>query len=382
MIWHDLKMTSFQIDSKSTQNLIDLNEAISEKFADLRTISPKDREAIHHYAWISMVGASTRIENAILTDSEIGWLDSVLGKDAKKTAFETNRKMLADKFSKDKERSLEEVAGCRTVLLLVYEQAKSYLPLTETTIRGLHAELLRHYSKPGIVKGDYKVHPNTVVEENHQTGEKKIVFKTADPGIQTDMAMRDLVAWYNEAIHKEPWAVAVACEFVFRFLAIHPFQDGNGRLGRALFLMSLLQSPYEKLASVVYCLAIDRHIERHKEEYYIVLNQCSDGRFAINPAEYKIEHFLRYMIKVLQGSLKDIDFYLKRVEAFQKLSESTLKVLQCFRELPEIRIKPKSIKENTGLPTRTVANALSNLLQAQFVQRRGRGSATYYQLVF
>lgn len=231
MIWHDLKMLSFQLDSHLTKLLIALNEAISEKSALLDPISAQNREAIHHYAWISMVGASTRIENAILTDSEIDWLDSVLGKDGKKTAFDANRTMIADKFSKDKERSLEKVAGCRTVLLLIYEQSKSYLPLTETTIRGLHAELLRHYSKLGIVKGDYKQHPNSVVEENHNTGKKKTIFKTANPGVETNLAMRDLIAWYNEAIHKEPWSIAVACEFVFRFLAIHPFQDGNGRLG-------------------------------------------------------------------------------------------------------------------------------------------------------
>jgi Fic family protein len=375
-------MMSFQIHSDLTKALIDLNEAISEKSARLQAISPKDREMIHHYAWISMVGASTRIENAILTDSEIDWLDSVLGKDAKKTAFEANRKTIADKFSKDKERSLEEVAGCRTVLLLVYEQAKSYLPLTETTIRGLHQELLRHYSKPGIVKGDYKHHHNSVVEENHKTGEKKSIFKTADPGVVTEQAMHDLVAWYNKAILNEPWSVAVACEFVFRFLAIHPFQDGNGRLGRALFLMVLLQSPYKKLSDVVYCLAIDRHIEQHKEEYYIVLNRCSDGKFAVDAREYKTEYFLRYMIKVLQGALGDIDFYIKRVEAFKKLSESTMKVLDCFKDLPEIRIKPKSIQKNTGLPVRTVANALSTLLAAEFIQRNGQGSATYYQLIF
>lgn len=373
---------SFQIDSDVTKLLIALNEAISDKNVLIESLSNQDREAIHHYAWVSMVGASTRIENAILTDSEIDWLDSILGKDAKKTAFDVHREMIADKFSKDKERSLEEVAGCRTVLLLIYEQAKSYMPLSEATIRGLHAELLRHYSKTGIIKGEYKTHPNSVIEENHRTGSKKTIFKTADPGLQTELAMRDLLTWYNKAIHKEPWSVAVACEFVFRFLAIHPFQDGNGRLGRALFLMSLLQSPQTKLANVIYCLAIDRHIERHKEEYYIVLNQCSNGKFALIPSDYKIEYFLRYMIKVLQGSLGDIDFYIRRVQSSKKLSESALKVLQCFRELPEIRIKPKNIQESTGLPTRTIANALSTLLSAEFIQRNGQGSATYYQLVF
>ncbi len=373
---------SFQIDKELTKRLISLNETFSEKNAQLAELSQRDREMIHKYAWVSTVGASTRIENAILTDSEVNWLDSVLDSDGKKTAFEAHREQIKDKLSNDKERSSEEVAGCRTVLLLIYEQAKSYLPLSESTIKGLHSELLRSYSKPVLVKGDYKNHPNSVIEENHNTGEKKTVFKTADPGVESEMAMRDLVAWYNEAINEEPWTLAVACEFVFRFLAIHPFQDGNGRLGRALLIMSLLQASNEKLANVTYYMAIDRHIERHKEEYYIVLNQCSNGEFSADSNKYKIEYFLNFMIKVLESSLNDIDFYIKRTKSYKKLPESAIKVLECFNEMPEVRLKPKNIREATNLPTRTVANALQTLLKTEFIQRYGQGSATNYQILF
>lgn len=382
MIWHDQKMLSFQIDKELTKLLISLNETFSEKNAQLKELSPSDLEMIHQYAWVSTVGASTRIENAILTDSEVSWLDSILKIDGKKTAFEAQRERIKDKFSNDKERSSEEVAGCRTVLLLIYEQAKSYLPLRESTIKGLHGELLMHCSKPGIVKGDYKNHPNSVVEENHNTGEKKMIFKTADPGVESEMAMKDLVGWYNETVNQEPWPLAVACEFVFRFLAIHPFQDGNGRLGRALLIMSLLQASNENLANVTYYLAIDRHIEKHKEEYYIVLNQCSNGKFSTDPNKYNMEYFLRFMIKVLGSSSNDIDFYIKRVKSYKKLPESAIKVLECFKEMPEVRLKPKGIREITHLPTRTVANALQLLLKAEFIQRYGQGSATNYQILF
>ena len=377
-----MRMMSFQIGKELTKKLISLNEMFLEKNAKLEDLSQRDREMIHQYAWVSTVGASTRIENAILTDSEVSWLDSILGSDGKKTAFEAQRKRIKNKLSNDKERSSEEVAGCRTVLLLIYEQARSYLPLSESTIKGLHGELLRHYSKPGLVKGAYKDHPNSVIEENHHTSEKKVIFKTADPGIESEMAMRNLVKWYNETINEEPWSLAVACEFVFRFLAIHPFQDGNGRLGRALLIMSLLQAPNEKLANVTFYLAIDRHIEKHKEEYYIVLNQCSNGDFSIDPAKYKIEYFLSFMIKVLESSLGDIDFYIKRVISYKKLPESAIKVLGCFKEMPELRLKPKNIREITSLPTRTVANALQSLLKAEFIQRYGQGSATNYQILF
>jgi len=329
-----------------------------------------------------MVGASTRIENAVLTDSEIDWLDSVLGKDGKQTALDAHRLQIEDKLSKDKERSFEEVAGCRTVLLLIYEQAKDYLPLSELIVRSLHHELLRHYSRPGEKKGAYKDKPNSVVEENHDTGTKRSIFKTADPGIITQMAMKELIDWYNTTIHEEPWPVAVAVEFVFRFLAIHPFQDGNGRLGRALFLMSLLHSPNEKLSEVVYYLAIDRHIERHKEEYYIVLNQCSDGQYRADPTQYKIEFFLKYMIKVLEGAMSDIDFYAARAKAYKKLSESAVTVLTCFKDKAEEKIKTKDILEATTLPKRTITHSLKTLTEKDFIARYGQGAATYYQLVF
>jgi len=375
-------MLSFQIDNKTTRQLIALNELISEKYAFLETLPRDEKENIHRYAWISMVGASTRIENAVLTDSEIDWLDSVLSKDGKQTALDTHKSQIEDKLSKDKERSIEEVAGCRTALLLIYEQAKEYLPLTEFVVRSLHHELLRHYSKPGIRKGAYKDKPNSVVEENHDTGEKKSTFKTADPGTATEMAMKDLIAWYNESIQEEPWPIAVAVEFVYRFLAIHPFQDGNGRLGRAFFLMSLLQSTNEKLSEVVYYLAIDRHIERHKEEYYIVLNQCSDGGYRTDPTQYKIDFFLKYMIKVLEGAMSDIDFYAARAKAYKRLSASAVAVLMCFKDKAEEKIKTKDILEATDLPKRTITTSLKTLADSGFIARYGQGAATHYQLIF
>jgi Fic family protein len=375
-------MLSFQLDKKITRQLIALNELIVEKYAFLQTLPGDEKENIHHYAWISTVGASTRIENAVLTDSEIDWLDSVLGKDGKQTALAAHKSQIEDKLSRDKERSIEEVVGCRTVLLLIYRQAKEYLPLTEFTVRSLHHELLRYYTMPGMKKGDYKDKPNSVVQENHATGEKKSIFKTADPGITTQMAMKELIAWYNKAIQEEPWPISVAVELVYRFLAIHPFQDGNGRLGRALLLMSLLHSPNEKLSEVVYYLAIDRHIERHKEEYYIVLNQCSGGEYRADPTQYKIEYFLKYMLKVLQGAMSDIDFYAARAKAYKKLSASAIAVLTCFKDKAEEKIKTKDILEATGLPKRTITTSLKTLTDKAFIARYGQGAATYYQLIF
>lgn len=112
-------------------------------------------------------------------------------------------------------------------------------------------------AKPYI--GHYKKQSNSVIETNHNTKAIRTVFETAKPGPIAAAAMQNLVDWYNTAYTKEPWTVALACEFTYRFLAIHPFQDGNGRLGRGLFLLVLLQSPEITISNVApYLASIDK----------------------------------------------------------------------------------------------------------------------------
>lgn len=91
-----------------------------------------------------------------------------------------------------------------------------------------------------------------------------VIFEAASP-FQTPLEMQRLVEWTNQAItEKELHPLLVIAVFVVRFLAIHPFQDGNGRLSRVLTTLLLLRSgyvyvPYASLESV---------IEQNKDLYY------------------------------------------------------------------------------------------------------------------
>lgn len=159
-------------------------------------------------------------------------------------------------------------------------------------------------------------------------------------------------------------------------------QDGNGRLGRGLFLLSLLQSTDQTIHEVVPYLAIDRHIEKYRADYCRVLNKCSNGQFHQNPKDYHIEYFLHFMIKVLKEALNDIEIYIRKFHELQLLSEPAQKILSCFKEHPEIRLTTQQIFEYTGLPKRTINFAMQRLLQEKFIQRLGRDSAIRYQLIF
>lgn len=368
--------------TKNAKALNELENLFVQKYSQLQHLSEEERKYIHRHVFVSTIGASTRIENAILTDQEIEWIDTVLTIDGKPSAFNQNRSLIENKLSKDRERSIQEVAGCRSMLLLIYSQFSDMFPFTESSLRGLHQQLLQYYPKAKQYLGKYKTLPNSVVETNHDTGKVREVFKTADAGPITESAMSDLVRWYNDAIQNTSFSISVSCEFVYRFLAIHPFQDGNGRVGRGLFLLSLLQSPREAIRTIAPYIAFDREIESSRAEYYFVLNQCSGGKFRVKSSDYRIEYFLEYMTKVLTRSLENFDSVGKRYENVKKLSSAATSVLSCFKDHPEIRLTTGLICEETGLARRTVANSLSTLLRFELIQRYGQGRGGRYQLTF
>ena len=375
-------MLSFKPSQKLENELRILQGDIVETYKNIERLSPDEDNYLHRFALISNIGASTRIENAVLTDPEIEWVDTILLKDGKTTAFEENKIYILDKLKKDRERSIEEVVGCRQILSTVYVQAKELFPLTEAIIRGLHHDLLRYYPRAAHFAGGYKSAPNRVLFINHKTGEQKVVLDPSPPGMVTSLAMADLVNWYNLNINENPWPLLVATEFVFRFLSIHPFQDGNGRLGRALFILTLLQSDDKYIRAITPYIAIDRHIEQNRSLYYTTLHQCSEGKFHDDPQKYKIEPLAWFFIKILRSSLADIEVYRNRYARLQKLSESALSVLNCFKSSPEKRLKVSDIEKDTGLPRRTVQYSLQTLTKKEFIQKLGQKAGTRYQLIF
>ncbi len=375
-------MLSFTPSGRLEKALKAVQAEVNRLAAELARVPDAEASWLHRWALISTIGASTRIENAVLTDAEIDWVDTALSQDGHVTAFDANKAAILDKLSKDRERSVEEVVGCREVLSIVYLQAAELIPLTESTIRGLHHTLLSFYPAARFYAGGYKTSPNQVISVNHDTGERRVVLDPTPPGPQTEAAMRDLVHWYNQTIREHAWPLLVATEFVFRFLAIHPFQDGNGRLGRALFLLALMQGDDPDFARVIRFISIDRQIERHRPLYYSVLHQASGGRFHEDPRLYQLDGLASFFLRMLENALADIAILRGRYAALQRLSESAVTVLTCFRSTPERRLKVADLVAETGLVRRTVQNALVSLTRTGLLQRLGAGPGTRYQLIF
>jgi len=355
---------------------------LGKLYADIQSFDELEKNFIKKQALISNTGASTRIENALLTDEEIEWIDTALSEDARPTAFDKYKDLILNKLSKDKERSIEEVIGCREMLEIIYSKYTELKPFREVDLRGLHAHLLRHYPKASHYSGKYKSNTNKVVMIDHNSGERTTVLDPASPGPITDAAMRDLADWYNSAIQESPWPLLIASEFTFRFLAIHPFQDGNGRLSRGLFLLILLQSNDKYISEVAKYISIDRHIEQNRSAYYLALRQGSDGKFKQDQKKYRLEPITSFFIRSFEKSLDDIEIYRNKFNKLQSLTDIEKQVLISFKSSPEKKLRASDIKKDTNLNIRTIQKAIKKLSEMGFLQKLGRGPQTRYRLMF
>jgi Fic family protein len=375
-------MLSFKPDAQTEKSLVQFQGRLAETWNNLASVTEHELAYLHRQALISTIGASTRIENAVLTDGEIDWVDTTLTRDSRPTAFEAQKTFIIDKLSKERQRSVEEVAGCREMLTTIYTHATELFPFTEAYLRGLHHDLLRYFPRASQYAGTYKTTANKVVSYNHDTGQQLTVLNPAAPGLITQTDMTDLISWYNGSIRDAAWPLLVAVEFVFRFLAIHPFQDGNGRLGRGLFILALLQAGDKYLSRIIHCLAIDRQIERNKALYYKVLHEASKGEFHQDPTKHRYNPLARFFITVMENSLQDIDVYRTRYANLRKLSESAGIILDCFKSGPEKSLKVADLEKHISLPRRTLQYNLKTLVDMGFLQRLGKGAGSRYQLVF
>lgn len=145
------------------------------------------------------------------------------------------------------------------------------IAISETSLKSLHNILMKLSEKDQWHRGNYKQHPNSV-EATNPDGSKTTIFQTTPPGIETEDAMRALIDWYN-ADNATPTIIKSAI-FVYDFLSIHPFQDGNGRLSRLLATLLLLKHGY----SWIQYVSFEHEIENRKSEYYHILMNCQHQR--------------------------------------------------------------------------------------------------------
>jgi Fic family protein len=318
----------------------------------LGNLAPDRLSALKRIATIESVGSSTRIEGVKLTDPEIEQLLS--GIDIKSFAS----------------RDEEEVAGYAELMELIF-QSYQEIDLNENNLQQLHGILLKYSKKDTRHKGHYKTHPNHVEAFDSKGKSLGVVFKTASP-FDTPRLMTELTDWVNQAMDQEQTHILlIIAVFVVRFLAIHPFQDGNGRLSRALTTLLLLRAGY----GYVPYSSLERVVEDTKEDYYRSLRRA---QATIDVGEAQLNEWLEYFIRALRKQKQALERKIETENLMAPLAPLSEKLLKLAREHGRITVKEAA--GVTGVSRNTIKDHLRNLVEAGRLSRRGSGRGTYYEI--
>ncbi len=319
----------------------------------LRNIAPDRLTALRRVATIESVGSSTRIEGVRLTNAQV---------EALLSGLETRSFTSRDE---------EEVAGYAAVMETVFESWE-HLALTENHIQQLHGILLKYSTKDERHRGRYKTLTNNVEAFGPDGESLGIVFETASP-FDTPFQMAELVVQTRSALEAERiHPLLIIGEFVVRFLAIHPFQDGNGRLSRALTTLLLLRAGY----SYVPYASLESVVEENKEGYYLALRR-TQGTLKADRPDY--DSWLLFFARALHTQKSRLEKKMEREKLLEgDLPELSLRILELARA--HGRIKSSEVRVLTGEKEGTIRNRLNELVARGLLNRHGKGPATWYTL--
>ncbi len=264
------------------------------------------------------------------------------------------------------------MAGYSAVMNLVF-QNYDIIPLSESYIQQLHAELLEYSGKDNWHKGAYQKSPNHVEAFEPDGKSLGVVFETATP-FETALRMQDLVTWTNRALtEKMLHPLLIIAIFIVEFLAIHPFQDGNGRLSRVLTTYLLLKCGY---AYVPYS-SLEAVIENSKEGYYLALRQ-TQGTIKNDAPNW--QPWVLFFLKALKQQKHRLEAKLEKEKLLiGQLPELSLKILDIIKSRGRATIK--EVVTITDANRNTVKKHLESLVENKFLQQNGVGKGTWYSFI-
>ncbi len=211
---------------------------------------------------------------------------------------------LTIKATTPRDRNEQEIAGYRDALNLIHESAE-HMDVSVNIIKQLHAYVFRHYPDP--TAGQWKPGENHIVERNPDGSIGRVRFQTVS-AFETPSAMEELVNLYSfESNESAAQPLVLIPLFVFDFLCIHPFREGNGRVARLLTLLLLYRAGFE----VGKYISLERVIEESKVTYYECLEASSQKW---HQGEHDIFPWLNYFWGTLIRAYKEFEDRLGAVK--------------------------------------------------------------------
>lgn len=350
-----MQMRKFDLKDQSTKilnsNIINLLTQIHEYKGkqDLYIEAKSDiLSRLLSIAKIQSTTSSNKIEGIYTTDKRIEEL--------------VNNKVIP------KNRNEEEIAGYRDVLELIHDNY-DYIDLNSNMILQLHRDLYK-YSGTSI-GGKYKNSQN-YIEETLEDGTKVTRFVPLS-AVETPIAIQELCESYNKELNSgEIDSLLLTCLFIFDFVSIHPFNDGNGRMSRLLTLLLLYKSNY----IVGKYISIEKIIEQTKDSYYDVL-QKSSSEWHIGENDYS--YFIEYYLGIILNAYKE---FSSRVEYITNNKLTAIQRITILFKESYIPINKAYLLEKCpDISETTIERSLSTLLKEGKIEKISNGRFTEYKWI-
>ena len=281
-----------QFDFATTQRIIQKIGQIDQFKGEWKNIDQEENKylkELRKIATIQSIGSSTRIEGSSLSDAEIASLIKNM------------------KVNKLQTRDEQEVAGYYDTLDTILSSYE-HIDISISNIHSLHNLLLKYSGKDTRHRGQFKELTNQVVA-TYPDGTARVIFKTTEPYL-VSKEMDDLVKWTNESLaSKAVHPLMVIGTFVYEFLSIHPYQDGNGRLSRLLTNLLLLNADYK----FVQYVSLEHIVEGKKADYYQALMEGQKDRYSVSE---RIDRWLLFFFDCLLELINKLE---RKVADFKQL---------------------------------------------------------------
>lgn len=338
-----------RLSNKTLLTVAEIDE-LKGKWSGSFALNPRVLGQLKRSVIITSTASSTRIEGAQMSDREV------------------DRFLRGINHLTPKNRDEQEVAGYADLLGRIFDHYAS-LRISESRVLQMHEIMLKFSKKDERHRGKYKTKGNTVaIVEKGQV--KQILFEPTPPWL-VKKEMDDALEWLKEHEgQKELHPLVIVANFIFEFLAIHPFEDGNGRLSRALTNLMLLQNGYVYVPYV----SLEEIIETRQAEYYLALRKTQKSH---KTAREDIGPWLEFFLECLLAQAKKALALLAGSNPESLLSEVQKKIYDLVGVGGELGVSEIQRKLNVPLPT--VKKSVARLVEYGLFEKLGQGPATRYK---
>ena len=345
-----------QFDFLTTQRIIQKIGKIDQFKGEWKQLDKEENrylKELRKIATIQSIGSSTRIEGSSMTDVEIASLIKNL------------------KISKLQTRDEQEVGGYYDTLETIIENAND-IDLTLSNIHTLHNLLLKYSSKDNRHRGKFKELTNKVVAA-YPDGTTRVIFNTTEPFL-VEKEMNELVDWTNNTFSNgEIHPLIIIATFIYDFLSIHPYQDGNGRLSRLLTNLLLIKLEYK----FVLYVSFEHIIEQKKGAYYQALMEGQRNRYKKTE---RIDKWILFFLDSLSELILKLEQKLKEYRHLGGYMNQRQKEILSYIQTNQ-PIKSSDItKDFPQYSAATVKKDLQYLVNEFEIEKLGNNRGTIYKI--